>query len=39
MFNNDVLVLIKYSNENRNTFQFYSEFLKFIGYIVCEYLK
>ena len=36
---NNTSVLIKYSNKNRYKFQWYAEFLKFIGYFVCEYLK
>ena len=36
---NNTSVLIKYSNKNRYKFQQYAEFLRFIGYFVCEYLK
>lgn len=36
---NNTSVLIKYSNKNRYKFQWYAEFLRFIGYFVCEYLK
>ena len=36
---NNTSVLIRYSNANRYKFQWYAEFLRFIGYFVCEYLK
>lgn len=36
---NNISVLIRYSNANRYKFQWYAEFLRFIGYFVCEYLK
>lgn len=36
---NNTSVLIKYSNANKYKFQWYAEFLRFIGYFVCEYLK
>lgn len=36
---NNTSVLIRYSNTNRYKFQWYAEFLRFIGYFVCEYLK
>lgn len=36
---NNTSVLIRYSNKNRYKFQWYAEFLRFIGYFVCEDLK
>ncbi|WP_455720056.1 hypothetical protein [Agathobacter sp.] len=36
---NNTSVLLKYSNKNRYKFQWNAEFLRFLGYFVCECLK